>query len=125
MDRESLNLATPVLTDQDDPDGDGADGAEPSGGRRFRHVLIPSELVHVEFTLPDADLQTLQADLINVSGGGCCLVLPCRLPLLADAQGVLVRPGEVAGSEERRPFVVRWLQDLGEMMEVGAQFCDA
>ena len=68
--------------------------------------------------------QTLQADLINVSGGGCCLVLPGRLPLEAGSTGVLQRPGEQAGSLERRPFVVRWRQDLGEMLEIGVQYRD-
>lgn len=121
MDRDDRQLARLVLAEQEQ--GDGA-VAEPSGGRQLRHVLIPSELVTVELSLPDGEPCSLQADLINVSGGGCCLVLPGRLPLEAGSTGVLQRPGEQAGSLERRPFVVRWRQDLGEMLEIGVQYRD-
>lgn len=104
------------------------DAAEAMGnavGRQQRHVLIPSELVSVELSLADGTRQTLQADLINVSSGGCCLVLPRRLPLESGAEGVMRRPGEVPGSQESRVFVVRWLLELGEMMEIGAQYIEA
>jgi hypothetical protein len=121
MDRDDRDLATPVLSDVAETDPDGLDSGS---GRQLRHVLIPSELVQVEIALPDGDRLTLQADLINVSEGGCCLVLPRRLPLESGARGVMRRPGEIAGSLEQRPFVVRWLQDLGEMQEIGAQYCD-
>ena len=122
MDRDDFDVATPVLPELDEA---GADGSDRGSGRQLRHVLIPSELVSVELSLPDGTQQILQADLINVSSGGCCLVLPRRLPLESGAEGVMRRPGEVAGSQESRVFVVRWLQELGEMMEIGAQYIEA
>ena len=93
-------------------------------GRQRRHVLIPSELVTVEINAVDGGPQTLQADLINVSSGGCCLVLPRRLALAIGSQGVLLRPAEAGGALERRGFEVRWFQDLGDMIELGVQFID-
>lgn len=122
MDDDDLHVATPVLADLEDAV---ADGAESGGGRQLRHVLIPSELVSVELDLPEGGRQTLQADLINVSSGGCCLVLPRRLPVACGARGVMRRPGEVAGSQESRMFVVRWVQKLGEMVEIGGQYVEA
>lgn len=93
-------------------------------GRQRRHVLIPSELVSVEIHPLDGGSQNLQADLINVSSGGCCLVLPRRLELAIGSQGVLLRSGEAGGALERRGFEVRWFQDLGDMIELGVQFID-
>ena len=93
-------------------------------GRQRRHVLIPSELVTVEINPLDGGSQTLQADLINVSSGGCCLVLPRRLPLAIGSQGVLLRPGGADDALERRGFEVRWFQDLGDMIEIGVHSID-
>ena len=122
MDDDDLHLATPVLAELDEA---GAEASDAGSARQLRHVLIPSELVTVELDLPEGGRQTLQADLINVSSGGCCLVLPRRLPVAAGARGVMRRPGELPGSQEQRPFVVRWVQELGEMIEIGGQYDDA
>jgi len=130
MRNDEFDLATPVLSDLEsaDPDGLDADAIERSelgGGRQLRHVLIPSELVRAVFTLPDGAVRAIQADLINVSGGGCCLVLPCRLPLQIGDRGEMQRPGEIPGHLEQRPFVVRWLQELGEMLQIGTQYIES
>jgi hypothetical protein len=95
-----------------------------SGGRQRRHVLIPSALVSVQLSLADGQTMDMQADLINLSEGGCCLVLPRRLELPPAAVGVLTRTAERGQADERRPFVVRWAQALGEMMQIGVQYSD-
>lgn len=109
----------------------GSEAADPGGmeahlglGRQLRHVLIPSELVSVEINPLEGGPQTLQADLINVSGGGCCLVLPRCLDLPIGSQGVLLRSVGSDGALERRGFEVRWVQDLGEMIEIGVQYVE-
>ena len=118
---ESRQAASCALPDAEDA----ATDASPRGSTRARrHVLIPSELVSVELTSSGAAGRPLQADMINVSQGGCCLVLAQRLSLAPGAQGVVHRLPEHSGSEERRPFVVRWVQNLGEMMEIGVQYSE-
>lgn len=121
----NLDEAKPVLSDHgdslDDQDDTGSDGA----GRQLRHVLIPSELVSVEFNCSGGEPVVMQADLINVSDGGCCLVLPRRLDLPSGAVGILHRSSERGRAITTITFVVRWAQELGEMMQIGVQYSEA
>ena len=117
MDRFESSAATATSRAHAMPSG--------SGARQRRHVLIPSELVTAEIAQPDGSRQTVQADLINVSDGGCCLVLPCSLALQRGASGVMVRPAGEGQAQNRQPFVMRWFQDLGDMMEIGVQYLPA
>lgn len=118
MDQGNL-MATPVLSDFDESGNDGPDGTV---HRPTRHVLIPSELVGVQFEAGSGVGTTIQADLVNISGGGCCLVLPCRLDLPLGSSGVLQRSGAGPADSQTLTFEVRWVQHLGEMMETGLQF---
>lgn len=118
MDQGNL-LATPVLCDFDESGNDGPAGTVQ---RPTRHVLIPSELVGVQFEGGSAVGAAIQADLVNISSGGCCLVLPCHLDLPIGSSGVIQRAGSDPADAQALTFQVRWVQDLGEMMETGLQF---
>mgnify|MGYP006281550575 FL=1 len=119
MDWSESTTARPVLAEFLDAAEDSGDDA---GARQVRHVLIPSELVVVSFGEAGAERAPQQADLINVSAGGCCLVLPGPCAVAAGSGGLLLRRG-ASGPEQRR-FAVRWTQDLGDLQELGVQYVE-
>jgi c-di-GMP-binding flagellar brake protein YcgR len=119
MDQGNL-LATPVLCDFDESGNDGPAGTIQ---RSSRQVLIPSELVAVRFQAASPVETAIQADLVNISNGGCCLVLPARLDLPIGSSGVLKRSDPA--DSRAVTFQVRWVQGLGDMMETGLQFAHA
>ncbi|MFM2080627.1 MAG: hypothetical protein RLZZ124_1416 [Cyanobacteriota bacterium] len=122
MEQVNLQLiATPVIADFDENGNGSSYGLS---GRSTRQVLIPSELVVVDFHAAAGAAGRLQADLVNISRGGCCLVLPRRLELPIGSTGVLYRGASANEAAQQRPFEVRWVQDLGDMMESGLKFVD-
>ena len=107
------------------PVEDAAEAMANAVGRAPRHVLIPSELVEVEFQHAKHERRRLlQADLLTLSAGGCSFVVFHRLELSRGEEGVIRRLSNDAEQEPPRRFQVRWVQDLGEMLEIGGQYID-
>ena len=94
-------------------------------GRAPRHVLVPSEPVELEILHHDDERRRLlQADLLTISAGGCCLVVFHRLELVGGEEGRIRRLLSEAAHEAPRRFQVRWVQDLGEMLAIGGQYLE-
>lgn len=107
------------------PEEDAAEAMANAVGREPRHVLMPSELVEVEILHTEHERRRrLQADLLTLSAGGCCVVVFHRLELSGGEECLIRRLSPEAAQEPARRFQVRWVQDLGGMLAIGGQYID-
>jgi c-di-GMP-binding flagellar brake protein YcgR len=89
--------------------------------RQPRTELPTSVPVRIESQAVAAQGFPCQADLLNISPGGCCLALDSGCRLQRGDRGKLHHE-LVPGVSQSRDFEVRWLEESGGICVVGVQF---